>query len=131
MNNVRPYVGPQSEAKPPQADIVFCVDSTGSMQPCIDSVKNNLHRFIDKLTNPIKVDFRLRLISYRDKHDPENIGDPWLETEFMALDKLNEFREILNDIEANGGGPVKNGESTLDALYLAIHSPWRSTAVFK
>ena len=26
-------------------DIVFCIDGTGSMSPCIDNVKNNAKRF--------------------------------------------------------------------------------------
>ena len=32
------------------ADIVFLIDVTGSMQPCIDALKNNIAAFVDALS---------------------------------------------------------------------------------
>ena len=51
-------------------DIVFLLDVTGSMQPCIDALKNNIATFIDALTtkapnndNPVK-HWRAKAVGY-------------------------------------------------------------------
>jgi Mg-chelatase subunit ChlD len=121
MSNNRP----KAEVKIRQADIVFCIDSTGSMQPCFDGVKNHLSTFIDGLHSAGNVDFRLKLIAYRDKHDP-SCGVPWEYLDFTNSIQL--FKDKLSKLEANGGGEGIEGivESTLDALYEAIKkSDWR------
>ena len=33
-------------------DICFLIDATGSMQPCIDDIKNNIKKFFTMLTTP-------------------------------------------------------------------------------
>ena len=109
-----------------QADIVFCIDSTGSMEPCIDGVIDNIYGFVDGLQSAANVDFRLRLIGYRDKHDP-SCGTPWNIEEFTS--SVEEFKDQLGELQAEGGGDAP--ESSLDALYLAIHSRWRSARTHK
>ena len=53
-------------------DIVFCIDSTGSMQPVLDTVKNSAIHFYDDLMRIMtsvgkKVDsVRVKIISFRD-----------------------------------------------------------------
>jgi hypothetical protein len=51
------------------ADIVFLVDITGSMAPCIDALRANIEIFIDSLSKgnapPIR-DWRGKVVGYRD-----------------------------------------------------------------
>jgi hypothetical protein len=109
-----------------KADIVFCIDSTGSMRPCIDGVKHNLNEFVLGLQTTASVDFRLRLVSYRDLHDSTSPGPPWLETDFTNSMFVEPFLTDIGTVRAAGGGDLANGESTLDALYRAITwSDWR------
>src|SRR5207253_10259760 len=76
--------GPRVDAQRPKAkgvvDIVFLLDATGSMQPCIDALKDNIAKFIDSLTEggpnnqlPVR-DWRGRVVGYRDL--PAD-GDGW------------------------------------------------------
>src|ERR1700749_4002607 len=113
MNIKRPTAGKIKT----QADIVFCIDATGSMDPCIESVKDGIYAFVEGLQSAASVDFRLRLIAYRDRHDPD-CGRPWHINDFT--DSVEEFRSHLEEVAADGGG--ENPESTIDALYIAIHS---------
>ena len=68
---LKPYLDAKNIATQPivvkpkprtKADIVFCVDSTESMQRCIDGVKAGLNRFAEGLQSAANVDFRLRLV---------------------------------------------------------------------
>jgi hypothetical protein len=78
-------------------DMVFLLDVTGSMQPCIEALKSNIAMFIESLTtkdpqnpSPVK-DWRAKVVGYRDYDaDPE-------------------------PLRAMGGGDEP--ESLLDALY--------------
>jgi hypothetical protein len=104
----------------PEADVVFCIDVTGSMAPCIEAVRQHVNVFVDALDS---VDYRLRLIAYRDLHDPTEKGPEWFRGEFT--NSAAQFRQHLADQEATGGGERRTGESTLDALFEAVHSSWR------
>lgn len=129
MANVRTYTGPRAAKIKTQADIVFCLDVTGSMSPCIEGLKREIETFAEGLQSAADVDFRLRLIAYRDLHDPTSPGDPWRVTAFTS--SLREFKASLTGLKANGGGDHRGAESTLDALYLAIHSEWRPSKTHK
>lgn len=119
---------PKAEIKVRQADIVFCIDSTGSMQPCFDGVKNHLATFIDGLHSAGNVDFRLKLIAYRDKHDP-TCGVRWEYLDFT--NSVTDFKNKLNGLSAVGGGESIE-ESTLDAIYEAVKkSTWREQNTHK
>lgn len=118
------YDGPAAAKMETAADIVFCIDATGSMGPCIESIKNRVDKFARSLQSKAEVDYRLRLIAYRDLHDPTAKGDqPWVFTGFTA--SADDFRRQLAGVKAEGGGDYRGAESTLDALYYAIHSDWR------
>lgn len=98
------------------ADIVFLIDVTGSMAPCINALKENINTFITTLTtkgenneNPVK-DWRARVVGYRDfTCDPE----PFVDASFVR--DVDELRAQLERLEATGGGDEP--ESLLDALY--------------
>ena len=117
---------PQAKPIYRKADIVFCIDSTGSMNPCFEGVKENLSKFIDGLQSEGNVDFRLKLIAYRDKHDP-SCEVAW---EYLDFTKSAEtFKAKLSSLVADGGGGAE--ESTLDAIYEATQSKWRKANTHK
>jgi hypothetical protein len=98
------------------ADIVFLLDVTGSMQPCIDALKNNIGVFIDKLTtkdannaSPVK-DWRAKVIGYRDY---EVDSEAFIDNPFVREPK--ELKMQLSSMKADGGGDEP--ETLLDALY--------------
>ncbi len=110
-------------------DIVFCIDVTGSMTPIIDAVKDNALRFYDdvqtNLTDKGKnVDeLRVRVIAFRDFTAD---GDAALqESPFYLLPaEQEEFSGFVSSLLAEGGGDAP--ESGLEAVALAINSPWTS-----
>jgi hypothetical protein len=110
-------------------DIVFCIDVTGSMTPILDAVKANALRFYDdvqaNLTDKGKnVDeLRVRIIAFRDfAADPESALQ---ESSFFALpDERIIFSAFVDSLSPEGGGDAP--ESGLEAVALAINSPWTS-----
>ena len=110
-------------------DIVFCIDVTGSMTPILDAVKANALRFYDdvqaNLTDKGKnVDeLRVRIIAFRDfAADPETALQ---ESSFFALpDERTIFSAFVDSLVPEGGGDAP--ESGLEAVALAINSPWTS-----
>jgi hypothetical protein len=105
------------------ADIVFCIDATGSMQDCIDNVKENIESFVTTLENSnpnSKIDWRARILAYRDfRKDSE-----YLVNTFNFVSSPAELKNQLDSISADGGDDEP--ESTLDAiLYATKTSDWR------
>jgi hypothetical protein len=105
------------------ADIVFCIDSTGSMKPCFDGMKANLNNFIVGLDKYGAVNWRFRLVGYRDYHDP-SAKEKW--DIFDFTDSKSEFLSQLSSVIPFGGGDAP--ESTLDALYISVTSEWRGVS---
>lgn len=105
-------------------DIVICMDGTGSMSPCIRSVKNNAKRFysdfvsaMTDLGSDIEM-LRIKTIVFRDyKSD----SDAMEESAFFELPgEQSAFEAHLDTITAHGGcGQDANG---LEALYKAMCS---------
>lgn len=103
-------------------DIVFLLDVTGSMQSCIDALKNNISVFIDTLTtkganneSPVK-HWRAKAVGYRDfRTDHESFVDaPFVEDPA-------ELKGQLGRLKAEGGGDEP--ESLLDALHRIATMP--------
>jgi len=101
------------------ADVVFCIDSTGSMAPCIDGVKEHVQNLVEGFTSnqEIVLDWRVRLIEYRDLNQDEEI------VPYPFTTDIEEFRKQVQGLTATGGGPEP--ESTLDAIFVALKSEWR------
>ncbi|CAN5474124.1 hypothetical protein BH09SUM1_BH09SUM1_09660 [soil metagenome] len=99
------------------ADIVFLLDVTGSMAPCIEGLKENISTFIDTLTtkdanNNLSVkEWRARIIGYRDVKADGN--DWYVDAPFVK--EVAELRTQLSSLKARGGGGEP--ESLLDAVY--------------
>lgn len=99
------------------ADIVFLIDATGSMKPCIEGLKDNILSFVETLTGadannecPLQ-DWRIKVAGYRDAEDnPET----WWE-EFPFTRDIGKVRGHFGELKAHGGGDEP--ESLLDALH--------------
>jgi hypothetical protein len=97
-------------------DIVFLLDVTGSMQPCIDALKENIASFIDFLTTkdannscPVK-DWRAKAVGYRDFSCDK---EPFVDNSFVRDPAA--LRSQLSTLTAVGGDDEP--ESALDAIY--------------
>lgn len=112
-------------------DIVFCIDGTGSMWPCIDNVKNNAKRFYSdfakEMTNKGSVIdmMRIKIIVFRDyKSDGQN---SMVESAFFELpSEEEEFSSYLDGICAAGG--CSEDANGLEALYRAMQSDFSTGA---
>jgi len=126
---------PQSSLAAPRGlsyavDIVFCVDVTGSMTPILDAVKANALGFYNDVQTNLTAkgknvaQLRVRVVAFRDFVAD---GDAALEeSPFYSLpDDRNGFSEFVNGLIAEGGGDA--AESGLEAVALAVNSPWTTT----
>jgi len=98
-------------------DIVFLMDATGSMAPCIDALKRNVELFIDSLTissgnnvSPVR-DWRAKVVGYRDFEDSD--AEPFVDSSFVREPAA--LKAQLAALVAKGGGDEP--ESLLDAIY--------------
>lgn len=119
---------PDLSAPPPQvraktkgvADIVFLVDGSGSMKPCIDALRTNIEAFIDSLSKvesnnapPVR-DWRGKVVGYRDIETAHSEGLPWILDNPFVRDAAA-LKAQLAELRAEGGGDEP--ESLLDALF--------------
>lgn len=115
-----------------KVDIIFCIDGTGSMGPCIYKVKDNAKRFVTEFINKMTTeynsdvdDLNIKIITFRDYLDDGDcamVQSEWFEV--LAGDK-EKYETYLNGIIAEGGGPSSE-ENGLEALYYAITADWKS-----
>ena len=85
-------------------DIVFALDTTGSMGWAINGVKDNIRAIVDDV-HAQSASARFALVTYRDH--PVEGGDPTdypsrLEVDFTQ--DITHFETVLNDITVDGGG---------------------------
>ena len=95
-------------------DIVFLMDATGSLEVCIEQVKNNLRSFIELLVGeanqaPVK-EWRAKVVGFRDfEFDTEPLVDNPFTDDPAVLEGQ------LSSLKAEGGGDVP--ESLLEGIY--------------
>lgn len=111
-------------------DIVFCIDGTGSMTPCLDKVKSNAKKFyqdfVQKMTESGSVvdSLNLKVITFRDYEcDGVNamVESRWFD--ITAGDDAD-YETHLNGIIADGGGD--DPENGLEAIFTAMASKWNA-----
>lgn len=101
------------------ADVVFAIDTTGSMSSGIRNVKNYIEIFVDELAGR-KIDVKLGLIEYRDIYADgidTTINYGW-------FSDVNAFKNKVEGLYASGGGDTP--ESAVDAVYSASEMSFRT-----
>ena len=105
--------------QPVNLDVLFLIDSTGSMADEIDKLQASIRKIaarIDRLPSQPHVRFAMTI--YRDR------GDLFVSRTFDFTPDVSAFHEALAEVEADGGGDYP--ESLNEALHRAIHAPeWR------
>jgi hypothetical protein len=107
----------QQQKKRGIADIVFLIDATGSMAPCINDLKKNIETFIDTLStgdannsSPVK-DWRAKVVGYRDFTSAT--APAFVDNSFVR--DAVALKAQLGNLQATEG--EDEPESLLDALY--------------
>ncbi len=90
-----------------RADIIFLIDRTGSMQGAIRNVATNIDKLVNRLTQD-NINFRLGCIQYGDIYEGQPI------TQIGMTSNMENFRSMLQSINANGGGDIN--ESGLESI---------------
>ncbi len=97
----------------PRMDVVFLIDTTGSMGDEIAQVKESIVDMITEIEGGKPApDVRFGLVLYRDR------GDEYVTKKFDLTRDTDEIVKSIRDIKATGGGDTP--ESVNEALYVAI-----------
>ncbi|MFV8756598.1 hypothetical protein ACNOYE_39135 [Nannocystaceae bacterium ST9] len=124
------------------ADIVFCLDTSASMQPCIEAVKTQISSFVETFqeSSQLPWDLRLGLLAHRATVSPHNqdaavvgtafldqVKDPGLAAIYRGDDTLftrdvAAFRRALAKLQPLGD------EAMLFALDCVLDFPWRDAS---
>ena len=98
----------------PKVDVVFVLDTTGSMGGLIQTAKEKIWSIATTMASAQQTpEIRIGLVAYRDK------GDAYVTKVVDLNDDLDSVYATLMDFEANGGGDTP--ESVNKALYDAVH----------
>lgn len=109
-----------------KADVVMCIDATGSMAGIIGTVKDNALNFYSDLTKESRrqgkeiTAMRLKVIAFRD-YDPVESFTVFDESDFYTLpDQESQFSSFVHHLEPQGG--ADEPELGVDALARAVKS---------
>jgi hypothetical protein len=120
---------PQNHAQPsavaavrPKLEVVFVLDTTGSMANLLDGAKAKIWTIADELASAQpSPELRIGLIAYRDR------GDTYVTKRFPLTDDIDTIYQQLYSLHADGGGDTP--ESVNQALHEAVHdTPWSQEA---
>lgn len=106
------------------ADIVFLIDVSQSMQPCLNSLVTSIGIVLDQMSNigagkhyPVLDDWRVKVCGYRDARADGSTW--WVETPFTS--DASQAKADLGSLEAKGGSDGQ--QSLLDALWKLAKMP--------
>jgi hypothetical protein len=111
------------KAAPPRAELVFVLDTTGSMGGLLDGAKKKIWSIANEiLRGTPKPDLRVGLVAYRDK------GDAYVTQVTDLTADLDKIYEVLLGFKAQGGGdgPENVRQGLHDALTKISWSKERS-----
>lgn len=105
-------------------DVVFVIDSTGSMDPYIEEVKRKITEIINRVTNNeyLEPDLRVGVVVYGD-HPPE---DTILTEYFPLSNDVEEIKKYIKKLPRTGGGD--RPEAVADGIFEALNMNWRKHA---
>ena len=100
-------------------DVLFLVDSTGSMADEIERIKETLLSVSERINMlPSRPDLRFGMVTYRDR------GDDYVTRVYDFNQDVRRFLRTIERVNADGGGDYP--ESLNEALHRAVHEPdWR------
>jgi hypothetical protein len=105
-------------------DLVFVVDTTGSMGPFIDDAKRRLVDCVQELGGAKGIDLRVGLVEYRD-HPPQEAS--FVTRGYELTDNLGKVRKAIAGLAAHGGGDAP--EAVFDGVLEACRTTsWRATS---
>jgi hypothetical protein len=105
------------------ADIVFLIDISGSMGPCLEALKSNIGTLVDFMVKPganasaSVSDWRIKVCGYSDFNAD---GANWWEERPFSRD-VSQVRSDLASLSLKGGGDEP--ESLLDGLWKVAKMP--------
>jgi hypothetical protein len=107
-----------AKVEKPKVEVVFVLDTTGSMSGLIDAAKQKIWAIANTLAMAKPTpEIRMGLVAYRDK------GDEYVTKQTKLTDDLDAVYADLMGYKANGGGDTP--ESVNQALYEAVNEmPW-------
>lgn len=117
-----PIVKIQGKPIQQKVDLVFTIDTTGSMSDKIESLLATCEKFVDEFAT-LNLDYRVAIVAFGDLTVP---GDRIERTAFT--DKVGVVRKSLRNIPRYSGGG-NEGESSLEALGKAMGLPFRPNTV--
>ena len=104
-------------------DVLFLLDSTGSMEDEIQQIKATLQSIAKRVSNlPANPNLRFGMVSYRDREDS-------YVTRLHDFDgNVERFQQTIRGVRASGGGDYP--ESLNQALHEAVNdASWRENAI--
>jgi Mg-chelatase subunit ChlD len=108
-----PTVDPITNQRP-KVEVVFALDTTGSMSGLISAAKEKIWSIATTLANGNPTpEIRMGLVAYRDR------GDAYVTKIIPLSDDLDSIYAALMDFKAKGGGD--GPESVNQALYDSVH----------
>jgi hypothetical protein len=108
----------------PKVEVVFALDTTGSMSGLIDGAKRKIWSIAQFIASgQPRPDLRVGLVAYRD------LGDAYVTRFYDLSDDLDKVFERLSSFEAAGGGdtPEHVSKALYDAVYRASWSTDQAT----
>jgi len=98
----------------PRIDLAFCIDTTGSMQNEIDSVKTKTKEIVAKLSgSKPSPEIRVGLVAYKDR------GDEYVTKVFPFTDNIDQVVKDISTLQAKGGGDEP--EAVNEALHASVN----------
>jgi hypothetical protein len=111
---------------PVQLDVLFLLDSTGSMADEISVLQSNILSISSRIAqfSGNAVDVHYGLVTYRDR------GDAYVTRSFDFTPDVHHFQASLNSVQADAGGDTP--ESLNEALHTAVQQiSWRGDDAIK
>ncbi|MCS7045271.1 MAG: VWA domain-containing protein, partial [Gemmataceae bacterium] len=97
----------------PEVEVVFCLDTTGSMGGLIDAAKKKIWSICNQIASGTPTPHvKVGLVAYRDR------GDEYVTKVFDLTDDLDGVYANLMKLQANGGGDLP--ESVNEALHDSV-----------
>lgn len=111
---------PQVKKAKPKIEVVFCLDTTGSMGELIQGAKDKIWAISNQIAGGKPApDLKIGLVGYRDR------GDAYVTKIVELTDDLDAIHGKLREFQANGGGDAP--ESVNQALDEAVNKIMWST----